>query len=964
MKAISSTSSSFFPNPHAGHLGIFVSASVARLEHRAMLKSLAQIETLAPGFYEMKIGNPTRNPDCRQPQYSMHFEQRQVQELDFDRPREAFERVRPLSELNERESGNARMVEDYMNEELATVTPTAAIHSREPASSMGNALEHIELSIGGMACPHCPPAIEKALGEVAGVRHAHVNLASRLASIDFDPMRAGVADLLKSIRSAGYTAGTAKVRMPIRHMHCSSCITRVELALKTTSGVIAAQASLGSGAADVEYLPEKTSLADIRRAIGSAGYRVAEPKPEKSPGLVQSSPEEAAQQDEYRTLMRKFWVAAAISIPVMGLSYPELIPALRSWIPEGSDTRRLVWALLGVLSLPAIFWSGSQFYTGMWDALRHRTANMHTLIAIGITAAFLYSIVAVAWPRLFPNMSLAEVFWDVSDVVVALVVLGLALELKAKGRTSGAIRKLIGLQAKTARVMRNGKEVDLPVEEVLVGDTVIVRPGEKVPVDGAVTEGASAIDESMITGESMPVEKRVGDEVIGATLNKTGSFRFRATKVGKNTALANIVRMVRDAQGSKAPIQRVVDAVSGYFVPAVMILAVLAFVVWYIVGPDPRLVYATIVFVTTLIIACPCALGLATPTSLTVGIGKGAENGILIRSGDALQSAQRLDAVVLDKTGTITRGEPALTDVVVAGSRNEDEVLRLAASLEQGSEHPLGEAIVKGARARALALPATGGFTAIPGHGVGGRIDDHDVLLGNARLMQDRGIDIQALSPAWERLATEGKTPMYVAIDAQAAGLVAVADTVKPDSKAAIEALRRLGIEVVMLTGDNRRTAEAIARQVGIERVLSEVLPNDKAHEVRKLQLEGKKVGMVGDGINDAPALAQADVGFAIGTGTDVAIEASDVTLIKGSLTGVVTAIEISRATMRNVRQNLLGAFGYNGLGLPVAMGVLYPFLGILLSPIIAAAAMAFSSVTVVTNANRLRFFNPRRIAS
>jgi Cu+-exporting ATPase len=548
--------------------------------------------------------------------------------------------------------------------------------------------------------------------------------------------------------------------------------------------------------------------------------------------------------------------------------------------------------------------------------------------------------------------------------VTALVVLGLALELKAKGRTSEAIRKLIGLQAKTARVVRDGQEVDLPVEEVVAGDVVIVRPGDKIPVDGEVIEGSSAIDESMITGESMPVEKRVGDEVIGATLNKTGSFKFRATKVGKDTALASIIRMVKDAQGSKAPIQRVVDMVSGYFVPTVMILAVLAFVFWYDVGPEPRFVYATIVLVTTLIIACPCALGLATPTSLTVGIGKGAENGILIRSGDALQTSQRLDSIVLDKTGTITRGEPALTDVVPAAGFEEAEVLRLAASLERGSEHPLGEAIVKGAQEHNLTLEDAKEFAAIPGHGVSGMVDSRDVLLGNAKLMRKRNIDATALEGAWQRLASEGKTPMYVAIDGKAAGLVAVADTVKPDSKAAIAEFKRLGLEVVMITGDNQRTADAIAREVGVDRVLAEVLPDDKAHEVQKLQLEGKSVGMVGDGINDAPALAQADVGFAIGTGTDVAIEASDVTLIKGSLIGVVTAVEISRATMRNVRQNLVGAFGYNTLGIPVAMGLLYPFFGLLLSPLIAAAAMAFSSVTVVTNANRLRYFQPKKVAS
>jgi Cu+-exporting ATPase len=611
-----------------------------------------------------------------------------------------------------------------------------------------------------------------------------------------------------------------------------------------------------------------------------------------------------------------------------------------------------------MLSLPVLLWSGSQFFTGMWDALKHRAANMHTLIALGISAAYLYSAVAVAFPQIFPRMELAEVFWDVTTVVVALVVLGLALEIKAKGRTSEAVRKLIGLQAKTARVLRDGKELDLPIEEVLAGDTVIVRPGEKIPVDGILLEGGSAVDESMITGESIPVEKHANDEVIGGTLNKTGSFRFRATKVGKDTALANIIRMVKDAQSSKAPIQRVVDTVSGYFVPSVMILAILAFVAWYVLGPEPRLIFATIVLVTTLIIACPCALGLATPTSLTVGIGKGAENGILIRSGDALQSAETLDAIILDKTGTITRGEPSLTDVV-AKSGDEATVLRLAASLERGSEHPLGEAIVNGAEARGVTLTDATAFAAIPGQGVSGRVDGHAVLLGNAKLMRDRGIGIDALSSDWERLAGEGKTPMYVAADGTALGLVAVADTVKPDSKAAVAALLEAGIEVVMLTGDNERTAKAIARQVGIQRVLAEVLPDDKAHEVQKLQLEGKRVGMVGDGINDAPALAQADVGFAIGTGTDVAIEASDVTLIKGSLMGVVTAIAISRATMRNVRQNLLGAFGYNVLGIPVAMGVLYPFIGILLSPIIAAAAMAFSSVTVVTNANRLRYFQP-----
>jgi Cu+-exporting ATPase len=813
-----------------------------------------------------------------------------------------------------------------------------------------------------MTCPHCLPAIEKALAAIPGITDAQVNLATQIARLDYDPARAKIADIVRAVRSAGYSLGTATLRIPIKNMHCSSCVVRVELALRTLPGVVSARANLGPNVVDVEYQPESIDFGQIRKAIETAGYRVAEPKIE--PAGETLDPAEVANEEEYRTLKRKFWFAAAISVPVMALSYPNLIPGLRDWMPMGGDTRRIVWSLLGVLSLPVLAWAGSQFFTGMWDALKHRAANMHTLIAIGISAAFAYSVIAVAWPGFFPDMTLAEVFWDVTDVVIALVVLGLALEIKAKGRTSQAIKKLIGLQAKTACVIRDGKEIDLPVEEVVVNDIVVVRPGEKIAVDGKLVSGASAVDESMITGESMPVEKQLGDGVIGGTLNKTGSFRFTATKVGKDTALASIIRMVKDAQGSKAPIQRVVDAVSGYFVPSVMILAVLAAVTWYDFGPEPRVIFATIVFVTTLIIACPCALGLATPTSLTVGIGKGAENGILIRSGDALQAAEKLDAIILDKTGTITKGEPALTDVIVTPGHQEADVLRLTASLERSSEHPLGEAIVKGAQARDLKLADTEDFSAIPGHGVTGRIEGRTVLFGNIKLVRDRGIAADMLQTRWEQLANEGKTPMYVAIDGKAAGLVAVADTVKPDSKAAIEILKGLGIEVVMMTGDNERTGRAIAREVGIERVLAEVLPDAKAHEVQKLQLEGKSVGMVGDGVNDAPALAQADVGFAIGTGTDVAIEASDVTLIKGSLMGVVIAIEISRATMGNVRQNLVGAFGYNALGIPVAMGVLYPFLGLLLSPLIAAAAMAFSSVTVVTNANRLRFFQPKRIRS
>lgn len=700
--------------------------------------------------------------------------------------------------------------------------------------------------------------------------------------------------------------------------------------------------------------------AEVRLGVRQAGYRVADEMPEKAkPGVTEEMPRESDEEREYRSLMRKWWFGAAVGTFTMIFSYPWLFPYLRDIFPRGSEPLRYLWMVMGVLSLAVLAYSGSQFFVGMWYSLKNRQANMHTLIAFGTGVAWIYSTIAVLFPQIFPEAEMTEVYYDVSVVVTALVVLGLAMEIKAKGRTSEAIKKLIGLQAKTARVLRDGREVDVPVEEVVVGDVVIVRPGEKIPVDGIVIEGSSAVDESMITGESIPVEKREGDEVIGATINKTGSFRFRATKVGKDTALANIIRMVQDAQATKVPIQRVVDVVSGYFTPAVMILAIVGFVVWYLFGPSPALAYALVVAVTTLIIACPCALGMATPMSLTTGIGLGAQNGILIRGGEALQRAKELDTIVLDKTGTITHGKPALTDVIVAGGFSQDEALRLAAAVEKASEHPLAQAIVEGAEARGLALGDVTDFQAVPGHGVEGRVEGRHILLGNGKLMRDRGIDVSALEAVARRLAEEGKTPMYLAVDGAAAAVIAVADTVKEDSARAIAALKKMGIQVVMITGDNERTARAIARQVGIDRVLAEVLPQDKAHEVQKLQLEGRKVGMVGDGINDAPALAQADVGLAIGTGTDVAIEAADITLIKGSLRGVVTAIQISRATMRNVYQNLFWAFAYNTIGIPIALGVLYPFLGILLQPILAAAAMSFSSVTVISNANRLKKFRP-----
>jgi len=717
--------------------------------------------------------------------------------------------------------------------------------------------------------------------------------------------------------------------------------------------VLNAAVNVGTQEATVEYLPEKATLAQLHGAIEAWGY--------KTRPAISEEPEEkqrAEHEREYRRLMRRFWLAALVSIPVLITAYPQFLPLVRNWTAE---TLRLAWMGAALLTLPVLFWSGGHFFTGAWAALKHRSANMNTLIATGTAAAWLYSTVAILFPGIFPEGT-SEPFYDVAAVVIALVVLGQALELRAKGRASEAIRKLLGLQAKTARVVRDGQEMDIPVEEVLVGDVVQVRPGEKVPVDGVVVDGSSAVDESMLTGESLSVSKRPGDEVIGATMNKTGAFKFRATKVGKDTALAQIVKMVQDAQNSKAPIARMADTISGYFVPVVMILAVLTFAVWFDFGPQPQLVYALVTGVTVLIIACPCALGLATPMSLVAGIGKGAENGILIRSGEALQTAQAVKTVVLDKTGTITKGKPELTDVVIVnnGPMSNEQLLRLVASVESVSEHPLAEAIVEGAKARGIVLAAPQGFEAVPGHGVVATVEARRVAIGNLKMMAREGVVLGALEEQFRTLADDGKTPMYAAVDGRAAGVIAVADTVKEDSAEAIAALHEMGIEVVMITGDNRRTAEAIARQVNVDRVLAEVLPEDKAHNVHLLQAEGKKVAMVGDGINDAPALAQADVGLAIGTGTDVAIEASDITLIKGSLKGVVTAIEVSRATMRNVRQNLFGAFIYNTLGIPVAMGVLYPFLGVLLNPLLAGAAMAFSSVTVVSNANRLRAFKPK----
>ncbi len=812
-------------------------------------------------------------------------------------------------------------------------------------------VERIELPIVGLKNSRGVRGLQNALKAIQGAKSVTVNPSSGVSIIEYDPKSVTIPMLSSVVKSAGFSVGGAHTRIGIQNLRCASCVKFIEDELRTTRGVLDASVNVGTQEASVNYLPEKTILAQLNTAIEAWGYKT---RPAASEEPVDK--QQIEQEKEYRRLMSRFWFAAIVSIPVLIIAYAKYLPIARDW---STETLRLAWGGSALLTLPVLFWSGSDFFTGAWAALKHRAANMNTLIALGTTAAWLYSTFTVLFPGIFPKGT-SEPFYDVVAVVIALVVLGQALELRAKGRTSEAIKKLMGLQAKTARVIRDGQEIDLPVEEVLVGDVVQVRPGEKVPVDGILVEGSSAVDESMLTGESLPVSKKTGDEVIGATLNKTGAFKFRATKVGKDTALAQIVKMVQEAQNSKAPIARMADTVSGYFVPVVMILAVLTFIIWFDFGPQPQLVYALVTGVTVLIIACPCALGLATPMSLMVGIGKGAENGILIRSGEALQTAQGIQTVVLDKTGTITKGKPELTDTLVSTSWNENDLLHLATSVERSSEHPLAEAIVEGSKTREIALSEPTAFEAVPGHGVIATVDGRRVVLGNLKMMNREKAALGDFEKKAASLADDGKTPMYVAIDGQLAGIVAVADTVKDDSTEAIASLQKMGIEVVMITGDNKRTADAIARKVGITRVLAEVLPEDKAHNVHLLQAEGKKVAMVGDGINDAPALAQADIGLAIGTGTDVAIEASDITLIKGSLKSVATAIEVSRATMNNIKQNLIGAFIYNILGVPVAMGALFPFFGILLNPLLAGAAMAFSSVTVVSNANRLRTFKPR----
>jgi len=846
---------------------------------------------------------------------------------------------------------------------------------------MGKA--RIVLPIEGMSCASCAATVQDALGRAGGVTNAAVNYATGKAAVDYDDAQTQVAELIQTVRDAGYDCGKATVSFSVEQLHYAPSVLPLEQALRRVPGVITAAANQATETVAVTYVPGTTTAEALEGAVEEAGFRVAEPIAAEDP----VERERLARQREIRTLTWKFALAAGVTVVSMlgamllmahdadatlrqadlfgRLLMPLALRLQEALAGRGMLEPRWIRAILAVITLPVVVWSGGQFYRGTWSGIRHRTADMNTLIGVGTGAAYLYSLVATIAPGLFTGVGRsADVYYESVSAIIALILLGRLLEARAKGRTSEAIRRLATLRARTAHVIRDGKENDIAVEAVVPGDLVVVKPGEKIPVDGLVTEGASAVDESMLTGEPIPVGKKIGDEVIGATLNTTGSVTLRATRVGKDSALGQIVQLVEDAQSTKAPIQRLADQVAGVFVPIVIAVAIAAFVAWFDFGPEPALVFSTVALVTVLVIACPCALGLATPTAILVGTGKAAEQGILIRSGEALERLSKVRTVLLDKTGTITEGRPTVTHIITAKRPDGTplapaEVLKWAASVEQRSEHPLAIAVVKAAKERNVDLLPVEKFALMEGRGVRGTVDRRIIEVISLRHARERSLEMSALGADADRLAAQGRTPVIVVVNNTAYAVIAISDPIKPTAKQAVTLLKGMGLSVMMLSGDVKRGAEAVAAEVGIDEIVAEVLPSQKADIVKKLQRQGRRVAMIGDGINDAPALAQADVGIAIGTGTDIAMEASDVTLIRGDLRGAVTAIQLSRRTMGTIRVNLFCAFVYNVIGIPIAAGVLFPFFHVLLSPVFASAAMAWSSLSVVLNSLTLRRFKP-----
>ncbi len=796
-------------------------------------------------------------------------------------------------------------------------------------------LSTLTIKIGGMSCAACANRVEKGLSALNGVEKAGVNFATEKASVTYDKAHTSLNEISQKVEKLGFQVIKEKIDLKITGMSCAACSGRIEKALNKLPGVYNAVVNLAIEKATVEFNPGQINIVDIKSRVEKLGFGAHDAADDIEVDKEKETRKTEVTQQRFRLIL-----SALFSFPLL------FAMVLHMMGVRGNLTDLLMNPYFQfIAATPVQFIAGWQFYRGAYLALRNGGANIDVLVDLGTSAAYFYSVVNIIRNN-------HDLYFETSAILITLIILGKLLEATAKGRTSEAIKALMGLQAKTARVIRNGQEMDIPIEEVVVADIVVVRPGEKVPVDGVITEGTSAVDESMLTGESLPVDKKNGDEVVGATINKFGTFKFRATKVGKDTALAQIVRIVEEAQGSKAPIQRFADVVSGYFVPTVVALAVLTFLAWYFIFDPGNFSGALVSLTAVLVIACPCALGLATPTSIMVGTGKGAESGILIKGAEHLENAHRLTTIVLDKTGTITKGEPEVTDIITTADFSEDEILGLIVRAEKNSEHPLAQAIVKYGQEKGLSMEDPESFTAVPGHGVEVRMDGQRILVGTRKLISENNIEIEALIPKIEGLEQQGKTVMLMSVDKEMAGLFAVADTVKESSAAAVTQLQKLGIEVWMITGDNERTARAIAKKVGITNVMAEVLPEYKAEKIESLKREGKVVGMVGDGINDAPALVTADVGFAIGTGTDVAIEAADITLMSGDLKGIVAAIKLSKATMKNIKQNLFWALVYNSLGIPIAA------LGYL-SPVVAGAAMAFSSVSVVTNALRLKGFKP-----